>query len=251
MRFFAFNVGKGCLKVPKLNIYCYFCDMKLVFATGNKGKLREAAEILGPDYEIVSPEELGIFDEVEESGATFQENSIIKARYFYEKTGIDCFADDSGLEVDALGGAPGIYSARYASLGGTRDDRPIAMFPAVDHNFDENIAKVYRELDRVREEARKAGDPEPAMTARFRCVATLITGGEEHVFDGTIEGIIAPESSGSGGFGYDPIFIPTEDPDPRFPFEKGLTLAQVSEEAKNAISHRGKALRLMAEWLRK
>ena len=190
--------------------------MDLVFATGNAGKLREAAEILGPAYRVLSPADVGLagFD-VEETGTTFRENSILKARALWHACGLPCFADDSGLEVDALGGAPGIYSARYAS----------------DHNFASNIDRLLSEL--ANEENR---------TARFRCVVTLILeDGKPCFFDGACEGRIARERHGAGGFGYDPVFVPDLYPN--------LTMAELSEDAKNAISHRGVALRLMATYL--
>ena len=187
--------------------------MRLVFATGNRGKLAEAQEILGPDYELVTPADLGLDDDIEETGSTLAENSLIKARAIYDATGLDCFADDTGLEVDCLGGAPGVYTARYAG-------------PHC--NFDDNMEKLLAEMA-------KAGGP---RTARFRCVVTLIRGGEVRQFDGCLEGEIALQREGRHGFGYDPVFIPREYP--------GLTLAEISEHEKNAISHRGKALRAMA-----
>ena len=190
--------------------------MDLVFATGNAGKLREAAEILGPGYRVLSPADVGLpgFD-VEETGSTFRENSLLKAQALWQACGLPCFADDSGLEVDALGGAPGIYSARYAS----------------DHNFASNIDRLLSELAN-----------EDNRTARFRCVVTLITeDGKPRFFDGACEGRIARERHGAGGFGYDPVFVTDLYPN--------LTMAELSEEAKNAISHRGVALRLMAAWL--
>ena len=190
--------------------------MKLVFATANKGKLREAREILGPEHEIISPADLGIFDDVEETGTTFKENSIIKAEHIYRLTGMNCFADDTGLMVDALDGAPGVYSARYAGEG---------------HDFDANIDKLLREL----------GD-NPNRTARFRCVVTLILNGEKHFFEGNCEGRIGYARSGTGGFGYDPIFIADAWPDRSF--------SDVGVEGKNAVSHRGQSLRAMAEWLK-
>lgn len=190
--------------------------MKLIFATANKGKLREAREILGPGYEIISPADLGIFEDIEETGSTFRENSIIKAEYISKRTGMDCFADDSGLMVDALDGAPGVYSARYAGEG---------------HDFDANIAKLLNEL----------GDT-PERTARFRCVVTLILNGEKHFFEGNCEGRIAYAKSGSGGFGYDPVFIADAYPD--------RSLAEIGEEEKNTVSHRGESLRAMAEWIK-
>ena len=191
--------------------------MKMIFATGNKGKLREAAEILGEGYELVTPAQMGITEEIPETGDTLQENSLQKAEYLYKKTGLDCFADDSGLEVDALGGAPGVHSARYAGDG---------------HDFQANIDKLLAELDKR---------PGEARTARFRSVVTLLINGEPHYFDGTLEGVIGTERAGNGGFGYDPVFIPE--------MYGGRTLAQVSEEEKNAVSHRGQAIRAMASWL--
>ena len=197
--------------------------MKIIFATANAGKIREAAEVLGPDYEIVSPASLGITEEIPETGSTLQENSLQKARYLYEHTGLPCFADDTGLEVDALGGAPGIYSARYAGP---------------EHDSDANMAKLLSEL---------AGLDTPAASisrrARFRTVVTLILAdGEPHFFEGSCEGSIATERRGSGGFGYDPVFLPDAYP--------GRTLAEVSEEEKNAVSHRGRAIHAMTEWLK-
>ena len=192
--------------------------MKLTFATGNIGKLREASEILGEGFELVSLSQVGITEDIPETGETLTENSIQKARYLYERLGCDCFADDTGLEVDALGGAPGVYTARYAGE---------------DKDFNKNMDKVLEELKGLEGEARRA---------RFKSVITLIVDGEEHLFEGTLEGIISQEKSGNGGFGYDPIFIADEYP--------GLTLADITEEQKNDISHRGKALRAMAEWLK-
>ena len=229
--------------------------MDLVFATGNAGKLREAAEILGPGFRVLSPADVGLagFD-VEETGTTFRENSLLKARALWQACGLPCFADDSGLEVDALGGAPGIYSARYAS----------------DHNFASNIDRLLAELGAICSHPQKR--PKTSVTpvseggsptkmaenvgesilssapltfpgaARFRCVVTLILeDGKPNFFDGACEGRIARERHGSGGFGYDPVFVPDLYPN--------LTMAELSEDAKNAISHRGVALRLMSSWL--
>ena len=152
--------------------------------------------------------------------------------YLYDRLGTDCFADDTGLEVDALGGAPGVYTARYAGEG---------------KDFNANMDKVLRELEILEGEANMASSLGLKMKpfsrrARFKSVVTLIIGGEKKIFEGTLEGVIAREKSGNGGFGYDPIFIADEYP--------GLTLADISEEQKNEISHRGKALRAMAAWLK-
>jgi XTP/dITP diphosphohydrolase len=191
--------------------------MKIVFATGNLGKLREASEILGEGFELVSLADVGITEDIPETGETLRENSLQKAQYVLEHCSCDCFADDTGLEVDALGGAPGVYTARYAG-----DDK----------DFNKNMDKVLQELQGLEGEARRA---------RFKSVITLMLDGEPHFFEGTLEGIIADEKSGNGGFGYDPIFIADEFP--------GQTLADISEDQKNDISHRGKALRAMAQWL--
>ena len=212
--------------------------MKIIFATGNAGKLREAAEVLGPEYEIVSPASLGITEDIPETGSTLQENSLQKARYLFERTGLPCFADDTGLEVDALGGAPGIYSARYAGPG---------------HDHDANMAKLLKELQLLEIPRQARNDYKDARNdywdegvsrrARFRTVVTLILAdGEPHFFEGTCEGSIATARGGNGGFGYDPVFLPDAYP--------GRTLAEVSEEEKNAVSHRGRAIRAMADWLK-
>ena len=206
--------------------------MKLVFATGNSGKLREASEILGEGFELVSLAQVGITEDIPETGTTLRANSIQKAQYLYEKTGCDCFADDTGLEVDALGGEPGVYTARYAG-----DDK----------DFNKNMDKVLYELQRLESESHMAAEygikTKPvSRRARFKSVVTLIINGEIRLFEGSLEGVIAHEKSGNGGFGYDPIFIADEYP--------GQTLADITEEQKNEISHRGKALRAMAQWLR-
>ena len=206
--------------------------MKIVFATGNKGKLREAAEILGEGFELSSLQDVGIYEDVPETGNTLTANSLQKAQYVLEKCGCDCFADDTGLEVDALGGAPGVYTARYAG-----DDK----------DFNKNMDKVLYELARLENESKMATSLGLKMKpfsrrARFKSVITLMINGKPYFFEGALEGVIAYEKSGNGGFGYDPIFIADEFP--------GLTLADISEEQKNDISHRGKALRHMAQWLK-
>lgn len=224
--------------------------MKIIFATGNRGKLREASEILGEGFELFTPADFGITEDIPETGKTLEENSFQKADYLYVRRGqllnvseeandpveadnhseandpeeadaLCFFADDTGLEVDALGGAPGVYTARYAG-------------PSKDFNL--NMDKVLRELSELEKK-----DPLISRRARFRSVVTLIVKGGAHQFEGTMEGEIAREKSGRGGFGYDPVFIPDEYP--------GLTAADITEEQKNAISHRGKALRAMADWL--
>ena len=206
--------------------------MKIVFATGNSGKLREASEILGEGFELVTPQQVGIEEDIPETGNTLRANSLQKAQYLFDRCGCDCFADDTGLEVDALGGAPGVYTARYAGEG---------------KDFNANMDKVLYELQVLEGEAHMAADlglsVKPfSRRARFKSVITLIINGQKHFFEGALEGTIARVNSGNGGFVYVPIFIADEYP--------GKTLADISEEQKNEISHRGKALRAMAQWLR-
>ncbi|MBS7296368.1 MAG: RdgB/HAM1 family non-canonical purine NTP pyrophosphatase [Bacteroides sp.] len=198
--------------------------MKLLFATANKNKLREAAEILGDMVQVISPSELNINADVEETGETLQDNSILKARTLYDLSGLDCFADDTGLEVEVLNGAPGVLTARYA-----------ACFPggALPHDSEANMNRLLEELSEY-------STPE-SRRARFRTVITLIYEGRQYCFEGIVSGTIAQGKAGNGGFGYDPIFIPDGF--------GGRTMAEISEDEKNAISHRGRALRAMAEFL--
>ncbi len=193
--------------------------MKIIFATSNRGKLREAGEIMGEGFSLSTPAEFGITEDIPETGCTLEENSLLKAEYIHSRTHLDCFADDTGLEVDALGGAPGVRTARYAGQG---------------HDFGACMDKLLREMEGL--------DSPERRRARFRSVVTLMLGGQTLCFEGTLEGWISFGKDGCGGFGYDPVFIAHEYPD--------RTLAQIPEEAKNAISHRGKALRAMAEYLR-
>ncbi len=192
--------------------------MKLLFATANKGKLREAGEILEGICEVLSPAAEGLDAEVEETGETLGENSRIKAEHLHGLCGRDCFADDTGLEVEALGGAPGVRSARYASES---------------HDDGANMDKLLTELEKL--------GPGVSRKARFRTVVTLIFKGKEYSFEGRMDGSIALSRTGSNGFGYDPVFIPDAHP--------GVSLAELSEQEKNAISHRGMAIRAMAEFL--
>ena len=198
--------------------------MKLLFATANKNKLREAAEILGDMVQVISPSELNINADVEETGETLQDNSILKARTLYDLSGLDCFADDTGLEVEVLNGAPGVLTARYA-----------ACFPggALPHDSEANMNRLLEELSEYSTPERRR--------ARFRTVITLIYEGRQYCFEGIVSGTIAQGKAGNGGFGYDPIFIPDGF--------GGRTMAEISEDEKNAISHRGRALRAMAEFL--
>ncbi len=191
--------------------------MKIIAATKNKNKLREFGEIL-KGFEIISQEDAGVDIDVEETGTTFEENSYLKAKAIYDITGITTIADDSGLCVDALGGEPGVYSARYGGEG--YDDKG-------------RVQLLLKNMKNV---------PDEERTARFVCVITLV--GDEGVLTarGECEGRIDYEPKGENGFGYDPVFYVDR-------FEK--TLAEVTPEEKNSISHRGKALKIFAEKLNK
>ncbi|MDK2889350.1 MAG: XTP/dITP diphosphohydrolase [Thermoanaerobacter sp.] len=192
--------------------------MKLVLATRNPGKVRELSQLLSPlGYEVLSLEHFPGVPEVVENGATFRDNAVKKATAVARHTGQLALADDSGLEVDYLGGAPGVHSARFAGEG--HDDRA-------------NNEKLLRLL---------AGVPPEKRTARFRCVVAVATPeGKVFTTEGTCEGVIAEEPRGEGGFGYDPLFyVPS----------CGKTFAELDPEVKNRISHRGRALALMREIL--
>ena len=156
--------------------------MKIVFATNNAHKITEVQAVLGDAYTLVTPRDCGVTEEIPEDQETLEGNASQKARYLHRRTGLDCFADDTGLEVEALGGAPGVHSARYATDG---------------HDFAANNELLLRNLEGV-------GN----RRARFRTVISLILDGEEHLFEGIVEGHIAQCASGSEGFGYDPLFIP-------------------------------------------
>ena len=188
--------------------------MKLVFATGNSGKLREASEILGEGFELVTPADFGITEDIPETGETLEENARQKARYIWEKYGKDCFADDTGLMVEALDGKPGVYSARFAGEKCSFDD-----------NIDLMLEMMEGKTNRK---------------AYFSTVICLIEQGEERIFEGRCEGSILTERYGKGGFGYDPIFIPDG---------YGESFAEMSLEEKNKISHRGKATDKLIEYL--
>ena len=189
--------------------------MKIVFATNNKHKLEEIKDILGKDFEIVSLAEIGCHEDIPETGLTLEENARQKSTYIVEHYNHDCFADDTGLEVDALKGEPGVHSARYAE--------------GTDHDSEANMRKLLSKMANVKD-----------RTARFRTVISLIINGVEHQFEGRVEGRIATEKHGTEGFGYDPIFIPEG-------YDKSF--AELGEEVKNQISHRARAVKKLAEYL--
>ncbi len=188
--------------------------MKLVFATNNNYKLKEISHILGNNIELISLSDLNIREEISEDFLTIEENALAKARYIYGITGMDVFADDTGLEIEALGGAPGVHSARFAG-----DDK----------NFDKNIDKVLELLTGI--ENRKAV---------FRTVIALIMKGREYLFEGKVKGIILNERRGKEGFGYDPVFLPDG-------YDR--TFAEMTLEEKNRISHRARAFMKLKTFL--
>ena len=188
--------------------------MKILFATNNAHKLAEVQAVLGDSYTLVTPRDCGVTEEIPETQPTLEGNALQKARYLYDRTGLACFADDTGLEVAALGGAPGVHSARYATDG---------------HDFAANNRLLLRNL--AGEENRRA---------RFRTVVALILGGREYLFEGVVEGQIIDRETGHEGCGYDPLFRPDG-------YDR--TFAQMTTEEKNAVSHRARAVRKLAAFL--
>lgn len=188
--------------------------MKIVFATNNRNKIKEISEMLHSGIQILSLEDISCFDEIPETAPDIAGNAIQKARYIWDKYQLNCFADDTGLEVESLNNAPGVYSARYA--GPEKIDS-------------ENIKKLLFEMQDV-----------PTRKARFKTIIALLINGKQTLFEGIVNGEIAHSTEGNGGFGYDPVFIP--DGHTR-------TFAQMSAEEKNAISHRGIAFRKMCDFL--
>ena len=188
--------------------------MKLVFATNNPNKLSELQALVPEGIEILSLKEINCNEELPETNPTLEGNALQKAQYVYQNYGFNCFADDTGLEIDALGGAPGVYSARYAGE---------------DCKAEDNMQKVLTKLEN-----------EDNRNAKFRTVIALIIKGEENLFEGECSGNITKTKSGAEGFGYDPIFTPEG-------YE--LTFAEMSKQEKGAISHRGKAVEKLVDYL--
>lgn len=190
--------------------------MKLVFATNNKHKLEELQAILGDHFTLLSLKDIECFDEIPEEQPTLEGNASQKAYYVYDKFGIDCFADDTGLEIEALNGEPGVFSARYAGE---------------DKNPEANMNMVLEKLAKIND-----------RNARFRTVISLVIDGEEKQFEGIVNGEILKEKRGGAGFGYDPIFKP-----------EGInqSFAEMGLEDKNKISHRGRAVQKLVDYLQK
>lgn len=189
--------------------------MKLVFATNNQHKLRELQQILGNSIQLLSLNDIGCADEIPENQETLEGNAAEKAFYIYNKFGFNCFADDTGLEIEALNGAPGVYSARYAGPEKRASD---------------NMARVLREMEKIN-----------SRKARFRTVISLVIDEQEQQFEGIVDGEILREARGTAGFGYDPIFRPDG-------FSESF--AEMDAEAKNKISHRGRAVEKLVDYLK-
>jgi len=189
---------------------------QLVFATNNQHKIEEVAQKINGQIKLLGLNDIGCFDEIEETASTFNANASIKSNFIYNKYHLDCFGDDSGLEVDALNGEPGVFSARYAGNHG-------------DHaaNIQKVLAKLTGETNRK---------------ARFKTTISLLWGGVEYFFEGTVEGVITQQPSGTAGFGYDPIFVPDG---------YTVTFAEMSLTEKNKISHRARAVEKLVAFLEK
>ncbi len=189
---------------------------KIVFATNNDHKLREIRAILNGRAEVLSLNDINCHADIPETADTLEGNALIKAHYVYDNYGLDCFADDTGLEVEALGGAPGVHTARYATDG---------------HDTQANMRKLLKEMEGATN-----------RKARFRTAIALIQGGKETMFSGQVNGYISTEPLGEDGFGYDPVFMPEET---------GKTFAQLGEDFKNKISHRARAVAQLMNYLDK
>lgn len=187
---------------------------KIIFATNNKHKLEEVQDILSDKFQVLGLRDIGFSGDIPETGKTLEENASIKSRFVFEKYGLDCFSDDTGLEIKALEGRPGVYSARYAGEEG---------------NAEKNIEKVLTELKGKQN-----------REARFRTVISLILEGKEHYFEGIVDGSISKDKRGTKGFGYDPVFRP---------FGYDTTFAEMNSKLKNSVSHRSKAIRKLTDFL--
>ena len=190
-------------------------EKQLVFATNNQHKLDEVQVKVGSNFKIVSLKEIGCFEDIAETGTTLEENASIKSQYINQNYKVNCFADDTGLEIFALNNEPGVYSARYSG----------------DRDFNKNMDLVLQKMQGITD-----------RNARFRTVISLIINGKEHLFEGVVNGTIRTEKSGSDGFGYDPIFEPEG---------YNITFAEMSLEEKNIISHRGRAMEKLIDFLSK
>ena len=194
---------------------------EIIMATNNAYKLEEVRQILGDEFLVRGLAEIGCHEDIPETADSLEGNALQKARYVHDHYGFDCFADDTGLEVTALEGGPGVYTARFGAMNGYGES----------HDADANIQCLLDKLEEAED-----------RSARFRTVVALVQNGEEHLFEGIVEGEILMQKVGEGGFGYDPIFAPIE--------ADGLAFAQMKAEDKNAISHRGRAIIKLVEFLK-
>ena len=194
---------------------------EIIMATNNTHKLEEVRQILGDEFLVRGLAEIGCHEDIPETADTLEGNALQKARYVHDHYGVDCFADDTGLEVTALEGGPGVYTARFGAMNGYGES----------HDADANIQCLLDKLEEAED-----------RSARFRTVVALVQNGEEHLFEGIVEGNILRQKVGEGGFGYDPVFAPIE--------ADGLAFAQMPAEDKNAISHRGRAIMKLVEFLK-
>lgn len=202
--------------------------MEIVFATNNQHKLQEIRDILGSDFEVVSLKEIGCDVDIPETGNTLEENALQKAQYVYDHYHISCFADDTGLEVEALDGAPGVHSARYAE--------------GTDHDSEANMAKLLRELDGKENRQARFRTVICYIEKKDVCPCSCTSIKKVHKFEGIVKGRIATKKHGTEGFGYDPIFVPEG-------YDKSF--AELGEEVKNGISHRARAVAKLVEYLKK
>ncbi len=187
---------------------------QIIFATHNKHKLQEVKKLLSDKFKILSLNDIGLYDEIPETGFTLKENASQKSHYLVQRFSQNCFADDTGLEVDALNGEPGVFSARYAGEKAT---------------YEQNVEKLLTELKGIKN-----------RKARFKTVISLIYNKKEYFFEGVVEGQILTEKKGNKGFGYDPVFVPNG---------YNQTFAEINTELKNKISHRGKAVQKLVRFL--
>lgn len=201
---------------------------RIVFATNNQHKLQEIRDILGSGYEVVSLKEIGCDVDIPETGNTLEENALQKAQYVYDHYHVSCFADDTGLEVEALDGAPGVHSARYAE--------------GTDHDSEANMAKLLRELDGKENRQARFRTVICYIEKQDVCPCSCTSIKKIHQFEGIVNGHIATEKHGTEGFGYDPIFVPEE---------YDQSFAELGEEIKNGISHRARAVAKLVEYLKK
>lgn len=201
---------------------------RIVFATNNQHKLQEIRDILGSGYEVVSLKEIGCDVDIPETGNTLEENALQKAQYVYDHYHVSCFADDTGLEVEALDGAPGVHSARYAE--------------GTDHDSEANMAKLLRELDGKENRQARFRTVICYIEKQDVCPCSCTSIKKIHQFEGIVNGHIATEKHGTEGFGYDPIFVPEG-------YDKSF--AELGEEIKNGISHRARAVAKLVEYLKK